>query len=74
MNDNRTLKHYNVPKGGVVHLNPDKMGMYIRKPDGNTVLVKPTSRSPAPSPSSSPSTLTFHPLTLSPSHPLTLSP
>jgi len=40
MDDNRPLKHYNIPKGGVVHLNPDKMGMYIRKPDGNTMLVE----------------------------------
>ena len=42
MGDNRTLKHYNVPKGGEVHLKPDKMGMYIRKSDGNTVLVEPS--------------------------------
>ena len=41
MDDNRTLKHYSVPKGGVVHLNPDKYGIYIRKPDGTTVLVNP---------------------------------
>jgi hypothetical protein len=41
MDDNCTSKHYNVPKGGVVHLNPDNMSMYIRKPDGNTELVNP---------------------------------
>jgi hypothetical protein len=40
MDDNRALKDYNIPKGGVIHLNPDKMGMYIRKPDGNTMLVE----------------------------------
>jgi ubiquitin C len=40
LDDNRPLKHYNIPKGGVVHLNPDKMGIYVRNPDGNTMLVE----------------------------------
>jgi len=40
LDNNRTLKEYNIPKGAVIHLNPDKLGLYIRKPDGNTVLVE----------------------------------
>ncbi len=36
MDDNFTLKHCNLPRGGV-----NKMDKYIRKPDGDTVMVKP---------------------------------